>query len=329
MRFNRADKKLISFSGIIYPTVYDKKENVSTLSNDPSSPLRTFTLQKNILYKGKASVTNGEFSFTFIVPKDIAYQIGRGRISYYAHNGDADANGFYDSLMIGGTSTTAITDVEGPSVKLYLNDEKFVFGGTTDENPKIYALIADSNGVNTVGNGIGHDITAQIDGKAEEIYVLNDYYESDLDSYQSGKILYPLSGLPEGRHTLKFKVWDIYNNSSEAYTEFVVAESATLALNHVLNYPNPFTTKTSFFFEHNRPCNSLDVQVQVFTVSGKLIKTINRTIACEGYRVDDLDWDGRDDFGDPIGRGVYVYRLKIRDSDGMTAEKYEKLVVLK
>ncbi len=322
-------QKLTSFSGIIYPTVYDKKENVSTLSNDPSSPLRTFTLQKNILYKGKASVTNGEFSFTFIVPKDIAYQIGRGRISYYAHNGDADANGFYDSLMIGGTSTTAITDVEGPSVKLYLNDEKFVFGGTTDENPKIYALIADSNGVNTVGNGIGHDITAQIDGKAEEIYVLNDYYESDLDSYQSGKILYPLSGLPEGRHTLKFKVWDIYNNSSEAYTEFVVAESATLALNHVLNYPNPFTTKTSFFFEHNRPCNSLDVQVQVFTVSGKLIKTINRTIACEGYRVDDLDWDGRDDFGDPIGRGVYVYRLKIRDSDGMTAEKYEKLVVLK
>ncbi|MBK8415384.1 MAG: hypothetical protein IPL22_13430 [Bacteroidetes bacterium] len=116
--------------------------------------------------------------------------------------------------MIGGTSTTAITDVEGPSVKLYLNDEKFVFGGTTDENPKIYALIADSNGVNTVGNGIGHDITAQIDGKAEEIYVLNDYYESDLDRYQSGKILYPLSGLPEGRHTLKFKVWDIYNNSS-------------------------------------------------------------------------------------------------------------------
>jgi flagellar hook assembly protein FlgD len=125
------------------------------------------------------------------------------------------------------------------------------------------------------------------------------------------------------------KVWDIYNNSSEAYTEFIVAESSRLALNHVLNYPNPFTTRTSFFFEHNRPCNTLNVQVQIYTVSGKLIKTIDRDITCEGYRVDDLDWDGRDDFGDRIGRGVYVYRLKVRSQDGASAEKYEKLVVLK
>jgi hypothetical protein len=217
----------------------------------------------------------------------------------------------------------------GPGIKLYMNDEKFVYGGTTDENPKIYALVTDTNGINTVGNGIGHDITATLDDNADEAYILNDYYESNLDSYQSGRILYPLSDLSPGRHALKFKVWDIYNNSSEAYTEFVVAESATLALNHVLNYPNPFTTRTSFFFEHNRPCNTLDVQVQVYTVSGKLIKTLNRSVTCEGYRVDNLEWDGRDDYGDPIGKGVYVYRLKIRDSEGLTAEKYEKLVVLK
>ncbi len=322
-------QKLTNFNGIIYATVFDKEETVSTLSNDPSSPLRNFTLQKNILYKGKASVTNGDFSYTFIVPKDIAYQIGNGRLSYYAHNGNEDANGNYDSLLIGGSSSNAATDNIGPSIKLFLNDEKFVFGGMTDENPKIYALVTDTNGINTVGNGIGHDITATIDENTEEVYILNDYYEANLDSYQSGRVLYPLSDLSSGRHTLRFKVWDIYNNSSEAYTEFLVAESATLALNHVLNYPNPFTTKTSFFFEHNRPCNTLDVQVQVYTVSGKLIKTINRSVTCEGYRVDDLDWDGRDDFGDPIGKGVYVYRLKIRDSEGATAEKYEKLVVLK
>lgn len=322
-------QKLTNFNGIIYASVFDKQDTVSTLSNDASSPLRNFTLQKNILYKGKASITNGDFSYTFIVPKDIAYKIGNGRLSYYAHNGNVDANGYYDSLLIGGSSTNAITDNTGPAIRLYLNDEKFVYGGTTDENPKIYALVSDTNGINTVGNGIGHDLTATIDDNTDEVYILNDYYEANLDSYQSGKVLYPLSGLSSGMHKLKLKVWDIYNNSSEAYTEFLVAESATLALNHVLNYPNPFTTKTSFYFEHNRPCNTLDVQVQVYTVSGKLIKTINRSITCEGYRVNDLNWDGRDDFGDQIGRGVYVYRLKIRDSDGATAEKYEKLVVLK
>ena len=322
-------QKLTSFNGIVYPTVFDKSVSVSTLSNDPSSPAKVFSLQKNALYRGKASVVNGEFTYTFIVPKDIAYQIGRGRLSYYAHNGNDDANGVYDSVMIGGSSSSQVTDIEGPALKLFMNDEKFVFGGTTDESPKILAIVADSNGVNTVGNGIGHDITAQLDDDPDKIFVLNDFYESDLDSYQSGRVVYPLTGLTNGRHTLKLRVWDIYNNSSEAYTEFVVAESATLALNHVLNYPNPFTTRTSFFFEHNRPCNTLDVQIQIFTVSGKLIKTIDRTIACEGYRVDDIEWDGRDDYGDAIGKGVYVYRLKIKDLDGSSAEKYEKLVLLK
>ncbi|MDQ3051522.1 MAG: type IX secretion system sortase PorU, partial [Bacteroidota bacterium] len=165
-------QKLSNFNGIIYATVYDKEETVSTLSNDPSSPLRNFALQKNILYKGKASVTNGDFSYTFIVPKDIAYQIGNGRLSYYAHNGNEDANGNYDSLLIGGSSTNAATDNIGPTVKLFLNDEKFVYGGTTDENPKIYALVTDTNGINTVGNGIGHDITATVDDNTEKVYIL-------------------------------------------------------------------------------------------------------------------------------------------------------------
>ena len=204
-----------------------------------------------------------------------------------------------------------------------------MYGGLTNPNPVILALVSDSNGVNTVGNGIGHDITATIDNDPNSIYTLNDYYEADLDDYTKGRVVYPLSGLAEGKHTLKFKIWDIHNNSKETITEFTVAESATLALERVLNYPNPFTTKTSFFFEHNRPCGNLDVQVQIFTVSGRLIKTINQAIACEGYRYDGIQWDGRDDFGDPIGRGVYVYRLKIRDESGSVADKFEKLVVLK
>jgi Peptidase family C25 len=322
-------QKLGNYNGIIFPTIYDKAVNVSTLSNDGTSPLRTFKLQKNILYKGKASVVNGEFSFTFIVPKDIAYQIGRGRFSYYALDGNTDANGYFDSLMIGGSSSNPVADNLGPEINLFMNDEKFIFGGTTDEKPKILALVNDSNGINTVGNGIGHDITATIDGETDKAYVLNDFYESDLDSYQSGRVVFQLDELPEGRHTLKLKVWDIYNNSSDAYTEFVVAESAELALNHVLNYPNPFTTKTSFFFEHNKACITLNVQIQIFTVSGKIIKTLERTTLCDGYRIDDITWDGRDDYGDPIGKGVYIYRLRVRAADGTSAEKYEKLVLLK
>jgi flagellar hook assembly protein FlgD len=142
-------------------------------------------------------------------------------------------------------------------------------------------------------------------------------------------VRYRLSDLADGEHTLRLKAWDTHNNSADRTVEFVVTNSAEIALERVLNYPNPFTTRTSFFFEHNRPCNTLDVQVQVFTVSGRLIKTLGRQLACEGYRSEGLEWDGRDDFGDRIGRGVYVYRLSVRTPEGEQAEKFEKLVILR
>ncbi len=321
---------LNTFNGVLYPTVYDKSQNITTLSNDgvAASPPFTFKVQKNILYKGKVSVSNGHFKFSFIVPKDIAYQYGIGRISYYAENGNDDASGYYEKVIIGGSSNSAASDVTGPEIKLYLNDAKFVFGGLTDEKPDLYSVLKDASGINTVGNGIGHDIIAVLDGNTSNSIVLNDFYQSDLNSYKSGSIRYPFADLNEGKHTLKLKVWDVYNNSSESYTEFIVSKSATLALSHVLNYPNPFTTKTQFYFEDNQCCQVLEVQVQVFTVSGKLVKNIDQFVNSVGFRSDPIDWDGRDDFGDKIGRGVYIYRVKIKTSDGSTAEKYEKLVIL-
>lgn len=325
---NRNGQTMSDFNGVVYPTVFDKSSTISTLANDPSSSVRQFQLQKNLIYKGKASVTNGDFSFTFVVPRDIAYNYNFGRISYYAEGSGTNANGQFEDFVIGGSSNAASTDEKGPEIKLYLNDESFAFGGTTDENPSLYALVADSNGVNTVGNGIGHDISAVLDDNSNATINLNDFYQADLDSYQSGKVVYPFSQLSEGTHNLKLKVWDVYNNSSEAYTEFVVAESAQLALDHVLNYPNPFTTRTSFMFEHNQPCNSLDVMVQIFTVSGKLVKTINETVLSQGFRNDPIEWNGLDDYGQKIGKGVYMYQLRVTTPDGQKAEKIERLVIL-
>ncbi len=323
--------RLNEFNGILTPTVYDKSTAVTTLANDPSSSPFAFRLQKNIVYRGKVSVKNGKFTFTFIVPKDIAFQYGQGRVSYYAENGSADANGFYENVQIGGAGNGNYTDKSGPVIRLYLNDEKFVPGMITDDSPSLYALLSDSSGINTVGNGIGHDLVATLDEANEggKIYELNDYYESDLDSYRSGKVIYPFSKLNEGRHKIAFKAWDVYNNSSYAVTEFVVASSEKMALEHVLNYPNPFTTHTAFYFNHNRPCIPMDVRIQVFTVSGKIIKTINASMDTKGYRSDPVEWDGLDDFGEKIGRGVYIYRVEVRSGDGSYADKYEKLVILK
>ncbi len=323
--------KMTNFSGVIYPEVYDKITTVSTLGNDAESPIKTFKLFKSILFKGKASVTNGDFSFSFIVPKDINYKYGNGRISYYSDNGNyTDAHGYNEDIVIGGSSDSAAIDKAGPKVKVFMNDEKFVFGGTTDANPVLLVELQDESGINTVGNGVGHDLTAVLDNDNQNKIVLNDYYESDQDNFRKGTVKYPLSNLAIGKHSLTVKAWDIYNNSSEEYMEFIVTSNAKLALNHVYNYPNPFTTHTEFMFEHNRPCDNLDISIQIYTVSGKVVKSISQQqVSCPGYRIDNIAWDGLDDYGDPIGKGVYVYKLSVRDSNGNQANKFEKLVVLR
>lgn len=322
--------KLNDFNGFVYPTVYDKMRDVNVQDNDGGGDY-SFPLRANTLYKGKASVTNGDFSFTFVVPKDINYDFGSGRVSYYAVEaaGSTDAHGFFEDFDIGGALDSAALDENGPEINLFLNDEDFVYGGITDESPVLFAKVFDENGVNTVGSGIGHDLKAVLDKETNNPIILNDYYEADLDTYKEGSVRYQMSTLEEGDHTLSLKVWDVQNNSSEAYTEFVVANSADIALEYVLNYPNPFTTSTEFMFQHNQTCNVLNVQVQVFTISGKLVKTINRTMENSGFQSEPIHWDGKDDFGDNIGKGVYVYRLKVSNPmTGDSAEEFEKLVIL-
>jgi len=318
---------LSGFNGNVYPSVFDKLQTITTLANDPTSPQANFITQTNALFKGKASVSNGHFSFSFKVPKDINYQYGYGKLSLYAENGSQDGNGYFTNFAIGGTSNSIDGDNEGPSIKPYLNDEKFVNGGITNEAPVLVIKLADSSGINTTSTGIGHDITATLDNDNNQFFVLNDFYESDLNSYQKGTVRFQLPGLKPGSHSLKIKAWDVLNNSAEILLDFVVAKDESLELTHVLNYPNPFTTKTQFWFEHNKPGQDLHVRLQVFTLTGKTIKIIQKTINTAGNRSNDLEWDGRDEFGDKIGRGIYLYKLCVTAPDKEKKEKIEKLVI--
>jgi hypothetical protein len=316
------------FNGTIFPTIYDKVKIMYTLGNEGNAPF-PYDAQTNIIYKGKASVDSGYFSYNFIVPKDISYDFGHGKLSYYANNEEIDASGFSRNVIIGGTSNSGYTDDEGPEIELYINNEEFIYGGMTNETPTILAYLKDKSGINTVGNGIGHDISVVMDNNANNNLVLNDYYEADINSYKSGRLEYKLSGLSSGEHFLKLKVWDILNNSSIDSIAFFVEESAEMAIDRLFNYPNPFTERTSFYFEHNQSNTSLDIQIQIFTISGKLVKTLETNLFADGYRIGPIDWDGTDDFGNKIGRGVYVYKMKMINEKGQKVDKIEKLVVLK
>ena len=319
---------LNNYNGVIYPTVYDKASTYRTIANNPTSQQANFIMQNNVIYRGKASVKNGLFTFSFIVPKDISYEIGYGKISYTADNGLVDAIGNYKNIIVGKTADSIPGDNIGPEIKLYLNDEKFVFGGITNENPILIMKIRDENGINITGRGVGRDISMIINNDNTKNTSLNDYYQAKMDSYQEGEVRFQLKGLSQGKNMLKTAAFDIYNNSSDAMLEFIVANSESMAIQHVLNYPNPFTTNTTFHFDHNKAGEPIMVQVQVFTVSGKLIKTLQTETVTSGNHFDEINWDGRDDFGDNIGKGVYIYKVKVKSNSGKSAEEYQKMVIL-
>lgn len=317
-----------NFNGEVFLTVYEKHTTNTTLGDEDSYPV-AIKLRENILYDGKATVTNGLFSATFVVPKDIIYKYGTGKISLYARSSTLDASGANDQVVIGGTAKNIDSDNTPPTVNIFMNDESFVYGGSTNKNPVLLVKLYDENGINTAGIGIGHELTAVLDEQQESMIILNDYYTAETDSYQAGRIKYNLKDLAQGAHSVRVKAWDTYNNASEEYIEFFVSNDAQIALEHVLNYPNPFSNKTTFHFDHNRAGEDLDIQIQIFTVSGKLIKTLETSSFSASSHIAALTWNGRDEYNDLLARGVYIYKVNVRSrQDGSKATKFEKLVIL-
>jgi len=321
---------LTNYNGELSTAIFDKIISRTTLNNDYYSPPINFNILGETIFRGNASVTSGQFEFSFVVPRDIRVQLANGKISFYAKNNELLENqtGFDTSIKIGGINENAVVDNISPTVKLYMNDETFVSGGTTNNSPFLLANLEDESGINTA-SGIGHDMVAILDGDVDNPYILNDYYQTNLDDYTKGTLRFPLRNLAVGLHTITFKAWDVYNNPITAEIQFIVVGNESITLTHVLNYPNPFVNYTEFWFSHNRPYEPLEVQVQVMTITGKVVWTRNQIITTEGFLSKEITWDGKDDFGNRIGKGVYVYKLTVKSNlTNSKTEKFEKLVIL-
>ncbi len=121
-------------------------------------------------------------------------------------------------------------------------------------------------------------------------------------------------------------MWDIYNNSSTAQLEFVVTPSENVIIDNLMNYPNPFSTFTNFVFDHNQSGQELSVKINIYTLAGALVTTLETTFTPEGYRSPPLRWNATTGTGDIISRGFYLYQVIVRNQNGSTAEKHGKMV---
>ncbi len=319
---------LDDYHGVLFPTIYDKKTVYQTIGNNSDSHPAEFAMRNSVLYKGKASINNGRFSFQFIVPKDIAYEYGGGKISYYFDDGVTDGHGHYRDFTIGGTADDFATDLRGPEIELFMNDTTFLSGDHTNENPILLAHLFDESGINLTGS-IGHDIVAFLNDDFSNPIRLNNYFEADLDTYQSGRVIYPFRRLDEGRHTLTLRAWDIHNNPASASIDFVVSSSEQIILEHLMNYPNPFAYDTWFTFSHNQAFSELDVRIDIYDLQGRLVNTIKERVFPTGFQSTPIHWDGLSNDGRPLRNGLYVYRLTMTTPDGQKARQAEKLMLFR
>jgi hypothetical protein len=247
----------------------------------------------------------------------ISYENKQGRISVYFSGNAADGRGFTDQVIVGGTATTFANDTQGPTIRIFLDSRTFRTGDVVDDNPQLIVDLADSSGINSAGSSIGHRLEAWLDGNSKSVD-LTEFYRGAKDNYQVGSIEYQYTGLAPGRHTIRLRAWDVYNNSSTEQVDFIVASSTALTLENVYNIPNPVRSTTTFTFQHNQ-LSGVDVEIKIYTVSGRLIQSISN----ESYsnRFVQIPWDCRDRDGAKIGNGTYLYKIIAKTVDGKYASE--------
>lgn len=313
---------LTDFDGTIYPIVFDREMHTHTLANDNPGTEVAFTQQMSVIFKGTAAVSGGRFEYRFIVPKDVAYQYAYGKLSHYASSGSEDATGNYQRILFGGLDENAVVGDAHPMIRLFMGDTNFRDGGITNAEPTLLALLYDSVGINAAGTGLGHDITAVIDGNPGSLIVLGDLFEPNVGDSRSGTVRYTLPTLAPGLHTLTLKAWNIWGNSSTAEISFQVVSADTLTFSQISVSPNPASGQAVFHYETNSPAQIESAILGIYSPQGALVASIVPTVGNGSYVVGPVVWNL-----DGVAPGLYLARMLVTDTDGHTHQSTTKVIV--
>jgi hypothetical protein len=326
-----------AFNGNVDVTVYDAERQVPILVRY-WGPNDSFRQREELLWRGQVKAVNGKYEAVFVVPKDISYSNEPGRISVYASDVNAHAIGYSENFIVGGTTSNLPNDTAGPDLRVFINDSTFVSGQTVTGNAELLVRLFDESGINTVGTGVGHEMLMTLDGADTSAEDIGSGFVAEPNSYQRGTVRWPLPELSPGRHTLSVRAWDVLNNSSTAEISFNVANDEVLNVLNVYNYPNPMNRETRFVFEHNQPPGtSAEVEIRIYTLSGRPIRTITSDEALPGGILTSgslqVFWDGKDDDFDRPATGIYLYRLRVvtngSNGERHVSEHVDKLAIIR
>ena len=304
-----------SYNGEAIVTVFDseRKKPLPELSRD------FYMIEPGgVIFRGRASITNGKFAANFTVPKDISYENSTGKIVVYLDDDKNDGIGYTKQITIGGTDSTTVDDGSGPEIEIFFDESESSNAYLVNEDFTLVINLSDETGLNTTGSGIGHKLEGVIDDDESKAVDFTNYFIGDLDAAgRSGQVNYKVSDAALGDHKIAVKAWDVFNNPSLEVSYFTVVNSGEIILKDVVNYPNPFSSNTTFIFQHNI-IEPIDIKIKIYTVAGRLIKVIEEYSVIDKYVK--IDWDGRDQDGSRIANGTYLYKLIVKSVDGNSSQ---------
>lgn len=324
---NYAGQKDKDFNGEVFIKFYDKPTYYMTIGNTSGSYPEQFKALTNLLFYGPASVKNGDFTFSMVIPANVLPKLGESKMSFYARNGVIDANGYSKNLVVGGIDSSVTQVNDGPVIDLYMDDPGFRNGGKTGKNTVLLAFFDDPEGINFLNLGIGHEIIAELDGDGANPIVLNEWFRPEPDHYGVGSVEYSFNDLSTGRHTIKVKAWDMYNNNSSKEIFFYVDGSSDVSRSTVYNYPNPVLDGTTFSFTSQGISGQLFAQIVIYDHTGQKVKTLTLTFNEQGGNKLTIYWDGRGENGNLLPPGLYLYKLITKGEGGSVSEVNQKLII--
>ena len=304
------NEKWEDFNGEGILTIFDS-ERIKLLEQIDDYPM---VIQGGVIFRGSVSVNNGEFTTSFVVPKDISYENKNGKVIFYFFDDDEDGIAFTKKIIVGGTDTTAVDDGNGPEIEIFFDDATFYNAYLVGPDPTLIVKLNDETGLNTTGTGVGHKLEGILNEDEAAPIDFTNFFKGELDAGgTAGEINFKFVKMDEGDYSLLVKAWDVFNNFSSEESFFTVVSDDQLVVRDVYNYPNPFSSTTTFTFQHNLS-RTIDVNVKVYTIAGRMIKQID--VENVDQKFVKLNWDGRDEDGDILANGTYLYKIIVKTQDG-------------
>ncbi|OEK00021.1 hypothetical protein BFP97_00160 [Roseivirga sp. 4D4] len=313
-----------NFNGTLSFSLFDKANDKETLGSDGDS--FSYLERDSELFRGTGRVENGSFQVEFIVPKNIDYSFGNGKMVIYAidNNSQIDALGTSVDFVIGGTAEDFVVDNIPPTIDLFVNDTTQTIQEKYDPNINLILRLFDESGINISGNGLGQHINLNVNDSIN--YNLNDSYNADLDDFRFGHLSFEVSNLQPGPNRIEIKVWDTHGNSSILTQDLIIDEN-TSNITVIKNSPNPFREETHFSIQHLMSGENLEVGIEIRNTNGEPVTAIFNEILSAEETIT-VPWSGTNNYGQKLNPGIYIYAIKIYSkTSGKSGVKRQKLII--